>query len=119
MAERKTYWFKKHYPGFCTGFESKFDYIEFKNWKSFIKKYTKEFPLIDDYVYCFGTEDYKTYYLMASKLSKKEWWVVGTTNYPIINKYKHYETAWKFPKAYADKETRIYGFKNLSKVDFE
>lgn len=56
---------------------------------------------------------------MTSKLSKKEWWVVGTTNYPIINKYKHYETACKFPEVYTDKETRIYGFKNLNKENIE
>ena len=113
MAELKKYWFKKYYPGFCTGFESKFDYVEFKYWKSFIKKYTKEFPLRDDFVYCFETKDYETYYLMVSKLGKKEWWVVGTTNYPIINKYESYETPWKFPEFYNNKDTRIYGFKNI------
>ncbi len=89
--ERKTHWFKKYYPSFCTGFESKFDYTEFKNWKSFIKRYVKEFPLRDDFEYATSQED-NYCHLVAVSEHTKEHWVVGKTD---VNLSKYYKD-WKY-----------------------
>ena len=87
MSKRKTYYFKKYYPGFCTGFESDFDYVEFINWKSFIKRYTKEFPLRDGFVYCYSED----YLMVARGGENPECWVVGRTDFPLSKHYNNYK----------------------------
>ena len=88
----KKYYFKKYYPAFCSGFSSKVDNVEFTYWKSFLKKYEKEFPALDGYIHAYSYHDYDKdkYILMSVSPEKNEWWVIGFTNYPLNKKYKYF-----------------------------